>query len=439
MNPCAVLRAKRLIDGSGKEPIDHPVVVVKDSQIAEVGTENEVDVPEGENVEEITLENETLLPGFIDSHTHICSGAVLASNQTRGETRITAEERTFRAYPHHVGVSTWEPRATLPEGIRMIVATMNARNTLRAGITTIKDAGGPNRIPWDLREAWKMGLIDAPRILISGWPLTITGGHGWLSGDCEADGVDGVRKKVRQFVKQDVDVIKIMASGGGATPRSNNRQVSFSEDELRAIVEEAHKLGRTTFAHCEAYDSIGNAARAGVDALEHCGFILADGSRGFDEEAVKIMAQKRLFYNSTLQTGSEVRDSLREKKASREILTQSEERALEVQEYKIRRKQENLARIVKMGVQIVAGSDAGGDRLLRSMELMVEAGLTTMQVIVAATSNGAKALKMDHLFGTIRKGLKADIIAVEGNPSKNISDLRSLKMVMREGKRVRLD
>jgi imidazolonepropionase-like amidohydrolase len=398
-----------------------------------VGAEGQVDIPQGEGVKEIKLENETLLPGLIDSHTHICSAKELVTTQVRSEP-LTPMERSFRNYPYHVGVSTWEERRKVSDGIRILAAASYALNTIYSGVTTIQDAGGPNRLPWDLREAWRIGLIEAPRPLISGWAITITGGHGWLNGDSEADGVEGVRKKVRQLVKEDVDVIKIMASGGGATPRSNNREVAYTEDELRTIVEEAHRHNRVTFAHCEAFDSVGNAARAGIDSLEHCGFILPDGTRGFDEDAVKTMVKKKLFYDSTIQTGSQVVDSLRAKRARGETLTQAEELGLKSQEYKIRRKQENLVHMVDMGVQIVAGSDAGGDRLIRSMELMVEAGLTPMQVIVAATANGARALKMDHMLGTIKEGLKADIIAVKGDPSKNISDLRSIKMVMQEGK-----
>ena len=414
MGSSFVLHARRLIDGSGKVPIDYPVIVVKGSQIVEVGTEGNVDIPQGEDVKEITLENETLLPGLIDSHLHLALGTGGGYDAMMMET----------------------------DGIQLITGVINAREALHAGITTIKEAGARNRAAFDLREAWRMGLIEAPRLIISGRPLTVTGGHFHFCNDNEADGIDEVRKRVRQFVKEDVDVIKIMASGGG-TSGTDNRRPSFSEEELRAIVEEAHKFGRTTFAHCEAYEAIGNAARAGVDVLEHCGFILMDRTRGFDEEAVKTMAEKKLFYDSTIQTGSRVYDSLRAKKGRGETLTQIEELRLEGTEYKIMRKQENLVRMVEMGVQIVAGSDGiglgNGSRLLRSMEIMVDAGLSPMQVIVAATSNGAKAMNMDHLFGTVRKGLKADIIAVEGDPSKNIGDLRSLKMVMQEGKMVPLN
>ena len=404
-----VLRARKLIDGSGKNPIDFPVVIVKEGEIVEVGVEGQVNVPSGKSVKEIVLKKETLLPGLVDSHIHLALG-------TGGGYEAMMRE---------------------PDGIQLMTGIINAHQALYSGITTVKEAGARNRVALDLKEGWKMGLIEAPRLVVSGRPITMTGGHFHFCNNNEADGVDEVRKKVRQLVKEDVDVIKVMASGGG-TLGTDNRQASFSEDELTALVEEAHKYNRTTFAHCEAIESVGNAARAGVDVLEHCGFILPDGSRGFDEEAVKTIVRNKLFYNPTLQTGSKIIDSLRMKRSHEKVLTEKEKKSLERLEYKIRRKQENMMRMVKMGVQIVAGSDGIGlgnsDRLIRAMELMVEAGLTPMQVIAAATSNGAKAMNMSNLFGTVKKGLKADIIAVEGDPSENISTLRSIKMVMSEGK-----
>ena len=374
-----------------------------------VGVVGQVNVPRVKSEKEIVIKKETLLPGLVDSHIHLALG-------TGGGYEAMMRE---------------------PDGIQLMTGIINAHQALYSGITTVKEAGARNRVALDLKEGWKMGLIEAPRLVVSGRPITMTGGHFHFCNNNEADGVDEVRKKVRQLVKEDVDVIKVMASGGG-TPGTDNRQASFSEDELTALVEEAHKYNRTTFAHCEAIESVGNAARAGVDVLEHCGFILPDGSRGFDEEAVRTMVRNQLFYNPTLQTGSKILDSLRMKRSHEKVLTEKEKKSLERLEYKIRRKQENMMRMVKMGVQIVAGSDGIGlgnsDRLIRAMELMVEAGLTPMQVITAATSNGAKAMNMGHLFGTVKKGLKADIIAVEGDPSENISTLRSIKMVMSEGK-----
>jgi imidazolonepropionase-like amidohydrolase len=227
-----------------------------------------------------------------------------------------------------------------------------------------------------------------------------------------------------------------MASGGG-TKGTKSSESSFTEEELRAAVDEANKLGKTTMAHCEAYDSVGNAARAGVDVLEHCGFILPDGTRGYDEEAVKMMVENRLYYNPTLQTGSQLLDVLKKKKSFGKTLTGEEIQTLDRLEYKIKRKSENLIKMVETGVQVVAGSDGIGlgnsTRLIRTMELMVDAGMTPIQVISSTTSKAAKALHMDNLFGAVRKGLAADIITVLGDPSKDISCLNFPIMVIQSG------
>jgi imidazolonepropionase-like amidohydrolase len=413
MDSFTILRARRLIDGTGREPIDFPVVVVKNNIISEVCVKGRIELPQGGEVRDVNLENSTLLPGLIDSHLHLALG-------TRGR---------------------YEEMMRETDGVHLMTGIANAREALHAGITTVKEAGARNRVALDLREGWRRGLIEAPRLIVSGRPLTVPGGHFHFCNDNECEGLDGVRRRVRQLVEEGVDFIKIMASGGG-TRGTSNRQASFSEEELRAAVEEAHRLNKTVSAHCEAYESVGNAARAGVDVLEHCGFILPDGSRGFDEEAVRTMVDKELYYDPTIQTGSAVRDALRERAQSGETLTERERSTLEGQEYKIRRKSENLARMVEMGVRVVAGSDGIGlgnsARLVRAMELMVEAGMSPMQVMVAATSNAAKALMMDHMFGVIKEGLEADIIAVEGDPSANISSLGSLKLVIQSGKIVNL-
>jgi imidazolonepropionase-like amidohydrolase len=404
-----VLRARRLIDGTGGKPLDYPVVVVKDGRILDVGTEGDVNLPRGDSVEELSFMEGSILPGLIDSHLHIALG-------TGGG---------------------YDAMMLESNGIHLMTGVINAGEALAAGITTVKEAGARDTVTTDLREGWRRGLIEAPRLLISGRPLTVPGGHFHFCNDNTARGVEEVRARVRQFVEEDVDVIKIMASGGGTTG-TRNSEASFTEEELRAAVEEAHRLGKTTMAHCEAYDSVGNAARAGVDVLEHCGFILPDGSRGFDEEAAGLMAEKGLYYNPTLQTGSQRRDALREKLQRGEHLTGDEEQTLERLDYKIKRKSENLLRMVELGVQVVAGSDGIGlgnsAQVIRTVELMVDAGLTPMQAIVSATGNGAKALRMDHIFGTIKEGLEADIIAVQGDPSEDITRLRSPLMVMQGGR-----
>ena len=404
-----VLRARRLIDGTGREPFDYAVVVVQNGRILDVGAESDVKLPRGESFEELSFTDGTILPGLIDSHVHLALG-------TRGGYETMMRESN---------------------GIHLMTGVINAGRALAAGITTIKEAGARDDVAMDPREGWRRGIIDAPRLLVSGRPLTVPGGHFHFCNDNQAKGVEEVKVRVRQFVEEGVDIIKIMASGGG-TKGTRNSEASFTEEELRATVEEAHRLGRTTMAHCEAFDSVGNAARAGIDVLEHCGFILPDGSRGFDEEVTKLMAEKGLFYNPTLQTCSQRRDALRGKINRKERLTGEEEYTLEGLEYKLRRKSENLLRMVDHGVQVVAGSDGIGignsAQVIRTLELIVEAGLTPLQAIVSATGNGAKALKMNHIFGTLKGGLEADIIAIQGDPSEDITRLRSPLMVMQGGR-----
>jgi len=408
-----VLRARRLIDGINSEPIEYPLILVKDDKIVFSGEEDDIKLPSEYN--EILLENCTLLPGLIDAHIHLTLG-------------------TYGGYNKIIRES---------DSVHLMTGMSNSRDALKAGITTLVDAGARNRVAHDLRQGINMGLLQASRLLICGRPLTITGGHFYFCNDNEADGVNKISKRVRQFVKEGVDMIKIMASGGGTAnagslggPKSSH--VAFNEDELKAAVFEAHKFGRKTTAHCEAYDSIGNAARAGVDTIAHCGFILEDGSRSFDVEAVKIMADKDLFYNPTLQTGSQRYDYLNDKINKGEKLSEKEKTSLEGLEYKYNRKFENLKKIHEMGVKIVAGSDATGlgnsTRLFRSLEFMVDAGMSPMEVIISATGNAATSVGKHKEIGIVKEGLKADIIAVEGNPLINIETLRKNVLCMIDGK-----
>jgi imidazolonepropionase-like amidohydrolase len=414
MTSTYLITARRLVDGVSRKIIDYPSIVVENDLIKEVYSNGNVDKLNEHNYVQVDLDNATLLPGLIDSHVHITLGT------TENYYEVVLE----------------------PDSVHLATGIINAKKALMAGITTLVDAGSRSFVAHDLRTLGRMGLFDFPNLLIAGRPLTITGGHFWFCNDNEADSVDEVRKKVRQFVKEDVDLIKIMASGGGSALQGSMggptaSQIAYNRDELACVVEEAHKFGRIATAHCEAFDSIDNAVNAGVDVLAHCGFIRPDGTRDYDEIAVKAMAKNGQYYNPTLQTGSARWDSLKikEKKCS---LAVEEKDAFERLEYKFQRKYENLRRFVKQGVKIVAGSDATGlgnsTRLIRALEMMSEAGLKPMHVIHTATGIAAEALKIDDKVGAIKKGLKADIIAVEGNPSEDISILRDLCFCMKSGK-----
>ena len=404
-----ILRPELLIDGTGTPPRKEVIVAVEGTKILFVGSEGEFEPPSGRDVRHMDLAGKTILPGLVDDHVHLALG-------TSGG---------------------YEAMMKDSDGIQLVTGIVNAGQALRAGITAVKDCGARNRISFDLRDAQTRGLILGPRILVSGRPLCITGGHFHFCNDNECDGPWEVRKRARQMLKEGVDFIKLMASGGG-TKGTDNKRPSFEEEEIRAAVEEAEKFGKTVSAHCEAYESVGRAARGGVHIIQHAGFIRPDGTRGFDEEAVRTMVEKGLYYDPTLQTGSFLMDMLREKKTLGEPLSEKEKEQLANAEYKIRQKSESLLKMVKMGVKLVAGSDGIGlgncTRLVRTLELMVEAGITPLEAIVSATGRAAEAVKMNHVFGILAEGRQADIIAVNSDPTRNISVLRSPVMVMQAGK-----
>jgi len=404
-----VLRPDLVIDGTGTLPRRDTIVAVDGSRILFVGSEGELDLPPSKKPNYIDLSGKTILPGLVDDHVHLA-----------------------------LGISGgYEVMMRDSDGIHLLTGVRNAEQALRAGITTMKDCGARNRVAFDMRDGRNRGLFQGPRILVSGRPLCITGGHFHFCNDNECNGPSEVRKRTSQMLKEGVDFVKLMASGGG-TKGTDSRRPSFEEEEIRAAVEEAEKVGKTVSAHCEAYESVGRAARAGVHVIQHAGFIMPDGSRGFDEDAVRTMVRKGLYYDPTLQTGSSLLDSLREKEKGGESLTKEEKAQLESAEYKIKRKSENFMRMAKMGVKIVAGSDGIGlgnsTRLVRTLELMVDAGMSPLEAIVSATGRVAEAIKMNHIFGVLAEGREADMIAVNGDPTKNISVLRSPSMVMQAGR-----
>jgi imidazolonepropionase-like amidohydrolase len=402
-----ILKPEWVFDGVGVTSKKNTIVAVRASKIVYVGSEGGFDVPKDANY--VDLMGKTVLPGLVDSHVHLALG-------------------TYGTYLEVMRDS---------DGVQLATGVVNAKEMLHAGITTVKDCGARNQVGFDLRNAWKLGLIEGPRILVCGRPLCTTRGHFYFCNDNECNGPWEIRKRVRQMVGEGADFIKLMASGGG-TPGTANSRPSFEEEELIAAVQEAAKFGKSVTAHCEAYECVGRAARAGVTTLAHLGFINPDGTRGFDEQAIQTIVQKGLYIDPTLQTASSQRDALRKKTT----LTSQEKAALEASEYKIKMKQENVSKMFKMGVKFSAGSDGWGlgkcTRLVRTLELMVEAGVPCSETIISATKNSAESIRMGHLFGTISQGKEADIIAVEGDPTREISALRSPNMVMQAGRIIQI-
>ncbi len=400
-----LLSAPWLIDGTGSPPADRGAVLIKDGRIAEVfrGTSPGA-LPPG--TETMHLDGCTLLPGLIDAHVHLC----LPGDGT--------------PFPHTVA----EPR-----GVVQAIALRNAGVALRAGITTLRDCGGFPDVLYALRRAIALGYAVGPRLVLGGWAITITGGHCHYFGG-EADGLDGVRAKVRETIKGGADYIKGMGSGGG-TPGTQGWRPSFSREEVAAIVDEAHRFGYRVTLHCTCAEAIDFAVAAGVNEIQHASFLAGpDGSQRFDPVVADRLAESRIPICPTLSVSRFVYQVV----AALEAPTPEDRASAERFERMAHSNLSNARELHRRGVPFVAGSDAGWryspfDALRVEIELMVAAGLSPLESITAATSAAARALGLEGETGAVRPGLAADLIAVAGRPDRDIRALRSVKMVMRDG------
>jgi imidazolonepropionase-like amidohydrolase len=400
-----VLRAARLIDGSGAAPVQNGIVVVTDDRIVAVGASGSVSVPAGARV--IDLGDATLLPGFIDAHTHII-GRPLSDPASD-----IAAVKDIPAYAAIVGVS-------------------NARKTLMGGFTTIRVLGSPDFDDVALRQAITNGVVPGPRMQVAAHSFGITGGHcdenGYTPGleDRDyrtgvADGVDEVRKAVRYQVKYGADVIKICATGGVLSEGDAVGATQYTLEEMQAVVSEAAKLDRKVAAHAHGTEGIKLAVRAGVASIEHGSFL--------DEEGARMMAQRGTFLVPTISAGEFVENAAK----SGRLTGLRAEKALAAAQGM--RSSVRLAQ--RLGVPIALGTDAGvGEHGANGHEftLMVTwGGLTPMQSIVAGTSSAAKLLGWEKQIGTLAPGKWADIVAVPGDPTSDIKLMEKPSFVMKGG------
>jgi len=401
-----VIKAKKLIDGSGSVPVDDPVVVVRDTKI--------IGVYQGEVPEKIlstdaqTLEypESTLLPGLIDCHVHL---------------NLPGDGTEF------------VDSVAEPDGFLVATSAYNARTALEAGITTLRDTGGRGSTTFELRRALQHGYGTGSRLILCGQPITITGGHAWYFGG-EADGVEGVRQKAREMVKLGADFIKVMGTGGG-TPGTISWLPSFRREEIEAVIDEAHRLARKISIHCLCAEAIEFAAEAGVDQIEHASFLVNEaGAQKFVPAVADTIARSGAMVTGTLAVGSYVVSTMRAK----ERRTREEQELLDRWEIMLEDNLRQFSGLLQAGVQFVAGTDAGWrftpfDSLVEEMHLMQSGGLATAEAIVAATSRAARALGIESEVGTVQEGFGADIIAVDGDPLEDLYALKKVRMVMQAG------
>jgi imidazolonepropionase-like amidohydrolase len=400
------LKAARLIDGTGAPAITNPVVIVTDNKITAVGDAASVRIPAGAKV--IDLGNVTLLPGFIDAHTHLI-GRVLGDPE--GDMSTVKDYESFGA----------------------ILGVLHARDTLMAGFTSVRNVGASGRFDdMALRKAINEGWTIGPRIETAGHAIGITGGHcdenGFRPGVAEqtpldgvADGPEQIRLAVRQQIKYGADVIKTCATGGVLSEGDAVGATQYSFEELKALVDEANKLDRKVAAHAHGTEGIKLAVRAGVSSIEHGSFL--------DEEGARMMKERGTFLVPTLMAAEGV-----ERAAKTGVLKGLRaEKALAAATAARHATKIALAN----GVQIALGTDAGviphGTNAREFFLLMDWGGLTNMLAIQAGTLNGAKLLGWDKNLGSLTAGKWADIVAVSGDPLKDIHAMEKVVFVMKGG------
>jgi imidazolonepropionase-like amidohydrolase len=401
-----VIRADRLVDGTGGAQIEDPVLVIDDRKIVGTFTGAAPDGLVPADAEVFDLPGCTILPGLIDAHVHLNfpgNGLLL------------------------------EDIMTEPEGVLVATATFAAATALRSGITTVRDTGCVHQTVFDVRRSLELGHGQGTRILSCGQPITITGGHTWYLGG-EADGADGLRVKVRSMCKLGADAIKVMGSGGG-TRNTLSYLPSFSPAEMSAVVDEGHRMGRKVTAHCLNAEAITIAVDAGVDQLEHAGFIVdAIGNQKFDPAVADRIAEAGVAVTSTLAVGGYAVEAMLAKPRR----TAEEQEFLDHWRMMLDDNISQFAQLHAAGVRIVAGTDAGWrftpiDGLAMELELLERAGLSTTQALASATGVAASALGVDDRFGTLRPGLAADVLVVGGNPVRDLSALRDVRLVLQDG------
>lgn len=402
-----VLKAARLIDGTGAPAITNAVVVIDDNKITAAGSARSVSIPP--NAKVVDLGDVTLLPGFIDMHTHLI-GRVLGD--PAGDNAIVRDFESFGA----------------------ILGVQHARATLMAGFTTVRNVGASGRFDdFALRKAINEGWTEGPRMVTAGHSLGIRGGHcddnGFRPGMFDpgieegiADGPDQVRAAVRYQIKYGADVIKTCATAGVLSEGSAAVGVTqYTFEELKAMVEEANKLGRKVAAHAHGTEGIKIASRAGVSSIEHGSFL--------DEEGARLMKANGTFLVPTLSAAEGV-----ERAAKNGVLKGLRAEKALAAAAAVR----NAIKLaVAHKVPIAFGTDAGvvpHGTNAHEFQLMVEwGGMSNMDAIVAATLSAAKLLGWEKNAGSLTPGKWADIIAVAGDPLRDIRATERVVFVMKNG------
>jgi imidazolonepropionase-like amidohydrolase len=395
-----VVKAARMIDGKGAV-VQNAVIVIENDRITAAGPAATVTIPQGAEV--IDLGTATVLPGLIDCHTHVT-----------GQPGANYYEDIFR-------------RSVIDNAV---VAHVYAQRTLEAGFTTIRDVGAPEYLDIALKHAIDRGDVPGPRMIPAGLAISATGGHGDLNGFSPylklggfsnvADGVDQVRKLVRQNVKYGAEVIKFLATAGVLSEEDSVGEPQYSLEEMKAIIDEAHMWERKVAAHAHGTAGIKRAITAGVDSIEHGSFL--------DDEAIQMMKARGTYLVADIYNDDYILAEFAKRGYPEKIIAK---------ERKVGRTQrESFQKAVKAGVKVAYGTDAGvypHGWNAKQFAHMVKWGMTPMQAITAATGSAADLLGRADSVGSIAAGRFADLIAVAGDPLADVTELERVTFVMKGG------
>ena len=397
-----VVHAAHVFDVKTGKMLSDQMLVIEDGKIVSVGAAGETNPPA--DAVRIELLNATVLPGLIDAHTH------LTMDPKFGYERL----------------ATSSPREAL-------TGAKNARLTLLAGFTTARNVGARDFTDVALRDAINAGDVPGPRLMVSGPALSITGGHCdnnmlpfeyHATSDGVADGIAAVQHKVRENIKYGADLIKVCATGGVLSLGDNPQHSQYTLDEMKAIVADAHRLGRKVAAHAHGAEGIRWAAEAGVDSIEHGSYI--------DDAGIAAMKEHGTYLVPTLYLGDWMIDNAGLTHLPPPLLAKAQE--------VIPAARKNIAHAFSSGVKVAFGTDAAvypHGLNAHEFAVMVRLGLSPLQAIQAATVNAADLLGWSGKVGTLEPGAWADIIAVEGDPAKDVTTLERVKFVMKGGEVVR--
>jgi imidazolonepropionase-like amidohydrolase len=386
----------RLIDGKG-QAIEPATVIVRHAKIHAAGLSRTIATPRG--AIRVNGRGLTLLPGLIDCHVHFTMGG---------------EPDVVKAVEEETVAET------------LLKASRSAGKTLEAGVTTVRDLGSRDHSIFALKKAIDKGLTPGPQIIGAGLAICMIGGHLRRFIAQEVEGVEQVRKVVREQIDAGAEVIKVIASGGVLTPGTSPDQAQMTVEELRAAVDEAQQAGRKVAAHAHGASGMKNAIRAGVHSIEHATLL--------DEEATGLFQKHAVYMVPTLS-------ALAKTGACRRGCGIPDD-ALEKAKAMMKRHQRSFRQAYDRGLLIAMGTDAGtpfnhhGDNA-QELERMVALGMSPMEAIMASTSAAARLIGIDGQVGTIEQGKQADLLLVEGNPLRKIDllpDRSRLVGVMKAGR-----